>query len=31
MASMKSHRVNGDPKKKILLGADEGEHQVTGE
>jgi hypothetical protein len=30
MAAMKSHRVHEDPKKKILLGADEDEHQVAG-
>jgi hypothetical protein len=28
---MKLRRVDGDPKKKILLGADEDEHQVSGE
>jgi hypothetical protein len=28
---MKSRRVHGDPKKKILLGADEDEHQFSGE
>jgi hypothetical protein len=30
MAAMKSHRVHGDPKRKILLGAYEDEHQVAG-
>jgi hypothetical protein len=29
MASMKAHRVHGDPKKKILLSVYEGEHQVS--
>jgi hypothetical protein len=28
---MKSRRVHGDPKKKIHRGADEDEHQVSGE
>jgi hypothetical protein len=31
VASMKSHRVHRDPKKKIILSAYEGEHQVSGE
>jgi hypothetical protein len=31
MTAMKSHRVHGDPKKKILLGADEDEHHVSRE
>jgi hypothetical protein len=31
MTAMKLHRMHGDPKKKILLGADEEEHQVSRE
>jgi hypothetical protein len=31
VTAMKSCRVHGDPKKKILLGVDEDEHQVSGE
>jgi hypothetical protein len=31
VTAMKSHRVHGDPKKKILLGAYEDDHQGTGE
>jgi hypothetical protein len=31
VVSIKSHRVHGDPKKKVLLGAYEGEHQVSRE
>jgi hypothetical protein len=30
VTAMKSHRVHGDPNKKILMGADEDEHQVAG-
>jgi hypothetical protein len=31
VTAMKLHRVHRDPNKKILLGADEDEHQVTRE